>query len=160
VRAIAGTQDLTALVERVFGPTPQVTALYETDPTRAEQAAKDLARALSVMHAHRAPTYGALEQVAQRSEVLGTSCEQVILDRALADLAEGAARDPRLDAKQAVLRERLLDLRRRIEPRQEYSLIHGELGPDHVLVDTEVDTEHAHEAVLIDIEGLLFFDVE
>ncbi|WP_438267919.1 hypothetical protein [Kitasatospora purpeofusca] len=32
--------------------------------------------------------------------------------------------------------------------------MHGELGPDHVLVDA------AGEPVLIDIEGLMHFDVE
>lgn len=35
-----------------------------------------------------------------------------------------------------------------------YGLIHGELGPDHVLVDGDGGP------VLIDIEGLMFFDVE
>ncbi|WP_242454634.1 hypothetical protein [Bailinhaonella thermotolerans] len=39
-------------------------------------------------------------------------------------------------------------------PREEYGLIHGELGPDHVLVDGD------GHAVLIDIEGLMYFDVE
>jgi hypothetical protein len=40
-----------------------------------------------------------------------------------------------------------------VAPRQEYTLIHGELGPDHVLVDSG-------HAVMIDIEGLMFLDVE
>jgi hypothetical protein len=39
-------------------------------------------------------------------------------------------------------------------PRAEYGLIHGELGPDHVLID-----DHGHP-VIIDIEGVMFFDVE
>lgn len=39
-------------------------------------------------------------------------------------------------------------------PRAEYGLIHGELGPDHVMVDAD------GRAVLIDIEGLMHFDVE
>jgi hypothetical protein len=41
-----------------------------------------------------------------------------------------------------------------VEPRAEYGLIHGELGPDHVLV------ARAGRPVLIDLEGLMFFDVE
>ncbi|MGH2443908.1 MAG: aminoglycoside phosphotransferase family protein, partial [Chloroflexota bacterium] len=36
----------------------------------------------------------------------------------------------------------------------EYALIHGELGPDHVLVDAQ------GRPAIIDIEGLMFFDVE
>ncbi|MEU3656636.1 hypothetical protein AB0E67_28265 [Streptomyces sp. NPDC032161] len=38
--------------------------------------------------------------------------------------------------------------------RAEYGLIHGELGPDHVLVDAD------GQPVLIDIGGLMYFDVE
>lgn len=40
-----------------------------------------------------------------------------------------------------------------IAPRTRYGLIHGELGPDHVLVADG-------RPVLIDIEGAMFFDVE
>lgn len=38
--------------------------------------------------------------------------------------------------------------------REEYGLVHGELGPDHVLVTP------AGEAVMIDFEGLAYFDIE
>jgi hypothetical protein len=41
-----------------------------------------------------------------------------------------------------------------VTPRSQHGLIHGELGPDHVLVDPD------GQPVLIDIEGLMFFDVE
>ena len=41
-----------------------------------------------------------------------------------------------------------------IEPRAEYALIHGELGPDHVLIDD------CDQPVIIDIEGLMYFDLE
>jgi hypothetical protein len=41
-----------------------------------------------------------------------------------------------------------------VRPREEFGLIHGELGPDHVLVD-----EHG-QPVIIDIEGAMFFDIE
>ena len=41
-----------------------------------------------------------------------------------------------------------------IRPRSDYRLIHGELGPDHVLVDGR------GRPVIIDIEGLMYFDVE
>jgi hypothetical protein len=41
-----------------------------------------------------------------------------------------------------------------VRPRSQYGLIHGELGPDHVLVDRR------GQPVLIEIEGLMFFDVE
>jgi hypothetical protein len=41
-----------------------------------------------------------------------------------------------------------------VTPRAEYAVVHGELGLDHVLVDP------AGEPVLIDIEDLMYFDVE
>ncbi|MGW1757875.1 hypothetical protein [Streptomyces mirabilis] len=47
-----------------------------------------------------------------------------------------------------------LALAETVRPRGRVGLVHGELGPDHVLVD-----EHGHPA-LIDIEGLLYFDAE
>jgi hypothetical protein len=82
------------------------------------------------------------------------SCEQVVLDRALADLDAAAARVDRL----AAARSRLADLTRAlaaaVPARAQYGLIHGELGPDHVLID-----EQGHP-VIIDIEGVMFFDVE
>jgi hypothetical protein len=52
------------------------------------------------------------------------------------------------------LRDRLQELADRVSPRTAYGLIHGELGPDHVLVDAD------GHPVLIDIEGLMYFDVE
>jgi hypothetical protein len=39
-------------------------------------------------------------------------------------------------------------------PRGTVALVHGELGPDHVLLDRD------GEPVLIDIEGAMYFDAE
>lgn len=82
------------------------------------------------------------------------SCERRVLERALRDLEEAAGRDGRIAAAGAALRDRLHELADRVRPRTEYGLIHGELGPDHVLVDTD------GHPILIDIEGLMYFDVE
>ncbi|SES45991.1 Phosphotransferase enzyme family protein [Streptomyces sp. yr375] len=41
-----------------------------------------------------------------------------------------------------------------VRPRPRHTLVHGELGPDHVLLTLD------GEPVLIDIEGLMYFDVE
>jgi Phosphotransferase enzyme family len=58
----------------------------------------------------------------------------------------------------AAARGRLEDVTRElaaaVRPRAEHGLIHGELGPDHVLVDSR------GHPVLIDIEGVMFFDTE
>ncbi|MGO4419943.1 phosphotransferase, partial [Streptomyces sp. MCAF7] len=77
-----------------------------------------------------------------------------VLDRALRDLAEAASRDPRIVAARDRLEERLLSLAAAVRPRAAYAVVHGELGPDHVLVDADGDP------VAIDIEGLMYFDIE
>ena len=50
--------------------------------------------------------------------------------------------------------EALHSLAEPVEPRAAAALVHGELGPDHVLLDRR------GEPVLIDIEGAMYFDVE
>jgi len=77
-----------------------------------------------------------------------------VLDRALRHLGRAADRVPRIaDARQrldATLRSFAAD----VQPRTGYSLIHGELRPDHVLIDEQ------RQPVIIDIEGAMFFDAE
>jgi hypothetical protein len=58
-----------------------------------------------------------------------------MLDRALAQLAEIAGRDRRAAGAQGRLKETLHSLAEPVEPRAASALIHGELGPDHVLLD-------------------------
>ncbi|WP_327303539.1 phosphotransferase [Streptomyces sp. NBC_01298] len=141
-----------AVVEDVPGGTLE--ALLDTDPAAARKALTDLARTLDLMQSRRAPRYGRVDLLERGGTALGGSCEQLVLDRALRDLGEAAGRDSRIAAARGRLDDRLRTLRALVAPRTEHGLIHGELGPDHVLV-----TEDG-EAVLIDIEGLMYFDVE
>lgn len=89
-----------------------------------------------------------------RPDGSGRSCARNVLDRALRDLGEAADRVPRLAAARPALADVLRAAAAAIEPRTSHSLVHGELGPDHVLLDD------AGRPVLIDIEGLAFFDAE
>jgi 8-oxo-dGTP pyrophosphatase MutT (NUDIX family) len=82
------------------------------------------------------------------------SCEQVVLDRALGHLAAAASRVERIAAVREPLEETTRELASAVRPRTRYGLVHGELGPDHVLLDER------GEPVIIDIEGAMFFDVE
>lgn len=82
------------------------------------------------------------------------SCEHVVFGRAVEHLAEAAESMPRIGAARAAIAERLDELLAQVTERHTYRLIHGELGPDHVLVDG------ARRPVLVDIEGLMFFDIE
>ncbi|MDV9194595.1 phosphotransferase [Streptomyces sp. Wh19] len=141
-----------AVVEDASGSTLE--ALFETDPTRAAGALGDLAEMLEVMHRHHAQHYGRVDLLERGGSASEISCERRVLDRAMRDLEEAAGRDGRIAAAGTALRDRLQELADRVSPRAQYGLIHGELGPDHVLVDAE------GHPVLIDIEGLMYFDVE
>ncbi|WSE10463.1 aminoglycoside phosphotransferase family protein [Streptomyces sp. NBC_01445] len=124
------------------------------DPHAADPVMVRLGEALESMRRHRAPAYGKVAVVDGGGTSRGTSCEGVVLDRALRDLAEAASRDPRIARARERLEERLLSLAAAVRPRAEYAVVHGELGPDHVLVDA------GGNPVVIDIEGLMYFDVE
>ncbi|MEH0972476.1 phosphotransferase [Micromonospora sp. CPCC 205546] len=138
-----------AVVEDVRGGTLQ--HLRERDPRRAGVVLARLGDAVRSMHARRRDRYG---RPGVHGPASGRPVEAIVLDRALRDLAEAAARVQRI----AVVRQRLADAlaerRAAVAPRSRYGLIHGELGPDHVLVDAR---DHP---VLVDIEGAMFLDVE
>jgi hypothetical protein len=141
-----------AVVEDVAGGTLE--ELLKTAPARASDALGELAAMLDVMHQQHSQRYGRVDVLERGDEASGDSCEQVVLERAFVDLAEAAERDPRIGSAAAPLHDRLRELAVRVSPRTRHGLIHGELGPDHVLVDA------SGHPVLIDIEGLMFFDVE
>ena len=129
-------------------------ALLEKDPAAAERPLSVLAGWLAAMAAVRSPSLGKVAFVDAGGRSPATSCERVMLDRALAQLSEIAGRDRRAAGAQGRLEEALHSLAKPIEPRAAAALIHGELGPDHVLLDRR------GEPVLIDIEGAMYFDVE
>ncbi|MEU7061367.1 phosphotransferase [Streptomyces sp. NPDC046197] len=141
-----------AVVEDVAGGTLET--LLKTDPARASNALSELAAMLDVMDQQHSQHYGRVDVLERGNRASGDSCEQLVLERAIEDLAEAAERDPRIGSAAAPLQDRLQELATRVSPRRQHGLIHGELGPDHVLVDA------SGHPVLIDIEGLMFFDVE
>ncbi|MEV5440991.1 phosphotransferase [Streptomyces sp. NPDC052644] len=141
-----------AVVEDVAGGTLE--ALQERDPVRASHALSELAAMLDVMHQQHSQRYGRVDVLERGDKASGDSCERLVLERAIKDLAEAAERVPSIGSAAASLHDRLQELATRVAPRTQHGLIHGELGPDHVLVD---DSGHP---VLIDIEGLMYFDVE
>ncbi|MGW4645700.1 phosphotransferase family protein [Kitasatospora sp. NPDC004289] len=141
-----------AVVEDVPGESLEV--LLERDPEAAAPVLARLADSLRLMRRQTAPAFGKAALIDGGGLSQGSSCEQLVLDRALADLAEAAARDPRAAAVRDRVEAELHALAAEVRPRERYALVHGELGPDHVLVD------HRGQPVLIDIEGLMFFDLE
>jgi hypothetical protein len=141
-----------AVVEDVTGGS--LKALLDTDPVAAQRPLSVLGDWLAGMAAIRSPSFGKVAFVDAGGHSAGTSCEQVTLDHALAQLHEVARRDRRAACAQDRLEETLHSLAEPIEPRTTSALVHGELGPDHVLLDRR------GEPVLIDVEGAKYFDVE
>jgi hypothetical protein len=141
-----------AVVEDV--PGGRLEALLDQDPVAAERPLSVLADWLAAMAAVRSPSLGKVAFVDAGGHAPAASCHRAMLDRALAQLAEIAGRDRRAASAQSRLDETLHSLAAPIEPRTTVALIHGELGPDHVLLDRR------GQPVLIDIEGARYFDVE
>jgi hypothetical protein len=131
-----------ALVEDVRGGTLE--ALLDRDPATGRQALAQLGELLHTMHSHQSTTFG----------FPADTPAGFALQRGRNSLVAAAARDPRIAAAEIRLAEELTARSAAIRPRSGYGLIHGELGPDHVLIGP------AGEPVLIDIEATMFFDVE
>ena len=141
-----------ALLEDIQGQ--NLEAMLAADPQAARTVLVELAAALQVMHGCRSAQLGKVAIVDAGLATGEQRCEEIVLHRALVQLSAAAGRIARLAAAQAALVELLHGLAALVLPRADFALIHGELGPDHVLVD------HDGHPAIIDIEGLMFFDVE
>jgi len=142
-----------AVVQDVRGGTLE--DLLARDPAAAAVPLAALRETLERMRVAAGPRVGAqlAAEVGKvgRPDRTGRTCPEIVVDRARRDVAEAAARVPRI----AAVRGRLAALLRADLPaRTGHALVHGELGPDHVLLDD------AGEPVLVDIEGVMSFDVE
>ncbi|UUU24715.1 phosphotransferase family protein [Streptomyces sp. DSM 40750] len=142
-----------AVVEDVRGGTLE--EALERDPGAAAGTLERLAGALETMRARvSGQAFGKVGVVEQGGTSHGASCVDVVRDRALRDIVEAAGRDARIAEAREALDERMHGLASAVRPRARHTLIHGELGPDHVLVGAD------GEPVLVDIEGLMYFDPE
>lgn len=141
-----------AVVEDVTGG--PLEALLESDPVAAERPLSVVAGWLASMAAVRSPSFGKVVFVDGGGRPAGPSCDAAALDHALAELSEIAEQDRRAGEAQDRLAGTLRSLAAPLEPRTTWGLVHGELGPGHVLLDRR------GEPVLIDIEGARYFDVE
>jgi aminoglycoside phosphotransferase (APT) family kinase protein len=141
-----------ALLEDVGTVTLQ--ALMDRDPGAAAAPLAALGDALRRMHTTFGPQYGKVAAVHGGHAPQNRRTEDVVADRALGHLASAAGRDARIADAREEIGGHVRHLSHAVTARQEYGLVHGELGPDHVFVTP------AGEPVLIDIEGLAYFDVE
>ncbi|RZU49832.1 phosphotransferase family enzyme [Krasilnikovia cinnamomea] len=141
-----------AIVEDAGGLTLET--LMERDPAAAVAPLSALGDALRRLHTTPGARPGKLFTGTPDETAQARRPEDIVIDRALAHLDAVAARDPRLAAAHERITAHLRRLHGAVPPRTAYGLVHGELGPDHVLVTP------AGEPVMIDIEGLTYFDVE
>jgi hypothetical protein len=140
-----------AIVEDIAGES--LAAVLERSVPEAEPALRELGAALTVLHADRYDRIGKVALVDVEPRPAGDA-PAVVRRRAQRQLAIVSGRVERIRRARDRIGEHLESLAGAVAPRQGYALIHGELGPDHVLVDK------AGRPALIDIEGLMFFDVE
>ncbi|MFI6604246.1 phosphotransferase [Nonomuraea sp. NPDC050536] len=108
-----------------------------------------LGDSLRRMWEQQAPWFGKIGDPVRTQSAVG-----VVKQRALRHLDEAAKRVAEIGDARERLAEMVERLAGDIQPKEDYRLIHGELGPDHVLIDRRGDP------VVIDIEGLMFFDLE
>ncbi|MEV0619630.1 phosphotransferase [Nonomuraea sp. NPDC050404] len=140
-----------AVVEDVRGGTLE--ARLQQDPAKAEPLLDRLAEGLRLMSRCRSPYTGEVLQV-DAGAVAEEECPETVMRWATKDLREAAGRVERIAAEREAFEAALKELGAAVRPRTDYGLIHGELGPDHVLVDDR------DEPVMIDIDGAHYFDIE
>jgi aminoglycoside phosphotransferase (APT) family kinase protein len=117
---------------------------------RGERVLAELKATLRTVHARQRRAAGPLEAAGRRPAV---PFPELVLSRARRDLRD-AGTHPRLRPLVPELEARLIAASARVEPRAGACLVHGELGPDHVLVPSD------GRPVLIDLEGLHYADIE
>jgi hypothetical protein len=128
--------------------------MLQHNPQGAERTLARLRTALQIMQQHRSQRLGKVALDGSSHARQDRSCEQIVLDRAVQHIAEIVSRVEYVAKARAQLEDKIRELAGIVRQRSEYSLIHSELGPDHVLVDERGDP------VLIDIEGVMYFDIE
>ena len=135
-------------------PGEDLLALWERDPAAAEPALARLRDGLAAMRGYRGRAPGKVSFIDGGGTPRWPTSEEAVLALGLRCAAEASERDRRIADNRDRLKDRLRELAATVRPRAEYSVVHGELGLDHVLVDADANP------VIIDIEALMYFDVE
>jgi hypothetical protein len=135
-------------------PGEDLLAFWERDPVAAEPTLARLREGLSAMRDFRGRAPGKVSFIDAGGTPHWPTSEAAVLALGLRCVIEAAERDGRIADNRDRLNDRLYELFAAVGPRAEYSVVHGELGLDHVLVDGDGNP------VIIDIEDLMYFDVE
>jgi len=135
-------------------PGEDLQALFHRDPAAAAPTLARLREGMAAMRAYRASSPGKVAHIDAGGVSRWPTCEEAALAFGLRCLAEAAGRDRRLADTRDQLEELLRERAAAIRPRAEYSVVHGELGLDNFLIDS------GGYPVIIDVEDLMYFDVE
>jgi hypothetical protein len=135
-------------------PGEDLLALRERDPVAAKPVLARLREALAAMRGYRGRAPGKVSFIDAGGMPRWPTSEEAVLALGLRCVAEATERDRRIADNRERLKDRLRELAAAVRPRAEYSVVHGELGLDHVLVDADGNP------VIIDVEDLMYFDVE
>ncbi|MHA7582252.1 aminoglycoside phosphotransferase family protein [Paenibacillus vandeheii] len=138
-----------ALVEYIEGQKAEAYFQYE-DPKARNELFHRIGGMVSNMHAIQRNYYGNADYDENNNE----PCFKA--QRMDAEMALSYASEHMVNIREnyGSLLYKLCELEAEIKPRNRYSFIHGELGPDHILIDKHMQPH------LIDIEGAGFFDLE
>lgn len=126
----------------------------ERDPVAGRAALERLADELATLHGQEGPALGKVGLVDGGGTSSSTTAARRVTEGALRHVEQAAVRDVRIDAVRDELEATVRRLAAAVRPRERHTLIHGELGPDHVLLDDR------GRPALIDVDGLMYFDVE
>jgi hypothetical protein len=135
-------------------PGEDVYALFRRDPAAAAPVLTRLREGMAAMRAYRAGSPGKVAHIDAGGVSRWPTCQDSALALGLRCLAEAASRDRRIADTREQLGELLHERAAAIRPRAEYSVVHGELGLDNFLIDSEGNP------VIIDVEDLMYFDAE
>ncbi|MFC5528195.1 phosphotransferase family protein [Cohnella yongneupensis] len=137
-----------ALVEYVHGQKAQ--AYFQEETTVRHELFQRVGDMLSEMHAIERDVYGAADYSGSNDK----PCYELQREHAKMSLEYASRHMVSVRDNYSRLLDKLDELEAAIQPRSHYGLIHGELGPDHILVDDQL------QPYLIDIEGAGYFDIE
>lgn len=138
-----------ALVEYIDGRKAE-TFFQHSELAAQDKVFQQLGDMLTTMHTTERQFFGK----ANANEISTEQCHSLQMENAKVQLAYASQHMEKIGSNQSKLLDKLYELESRIKPRKQYGFIHGELGPDHVLVNDKL------EPFLIDIEGAAFFDIE
>lgn len=120
------------------------------DENRKERILNKLNEQLIKLHSHKRSKFGNLKNEKETAK----SFEKIIYDQTINELDYLIANNREIKENQQKIMKTLNRMYENLKPRKEFTLVHGELAPNHILINEE------DEVYFIDIEGMKYRDIE